>query len=172
MKSKSFDPAMPIAARAVIGFHRLHRRTYLSRNFIVRKIVCKLLSAFNQLVIQPVFHCILPKEADIGKNFMMPHPFGVLISPNARIGDNVKIMHHVTLGHNEFSRTPISHIIVEDNVYIAPGALILSNALTIGRGSVIGPNVVVFRDVPPGSVMIGMPARNVGQPEKEESQPQ
>jgi serine O-acetyltransferase len=163
MKSKSYNPIMPVASHLIIGFYRLHRRSYLSGNLFVQKIVCKILSAVNQMVIQAVFHCIIPKEADIGDNFMMPHPFGVLISPNAKIGDNVKIMHHVTIGHNEFSDTPVSKIVVEDNVYIAPGALILSNSMTIGRGSIIGPNVVVLKDVPPGSVIVSMPTFNVGQ---------
>lgn len=97
----------------------------------------------------------------------MPHPFGVLISPNAKIGDNVKIMHHVTIGHNEFSDVPVSRINVGDNVYIAPGALILSNALTIGKDSIIGPNVVILKDVPPGSVIVSMPTFNVGRTMKE-----
>jgi serine O-acetyltransferase len=162
MKNKMYNPTMPAASHIIIGFYRLHRRTYLSNNFIIRKVVCKAMSAFNQLVIQAIFHCMLSKEAEIGKNFMMPHPFGVLISPEARIGDNVKIMHHVTIGHNELSDVPVGAINIGDNVYIAPGALILSNSLTIGEGAVIGPNVVVLKDVPAGAVLISMPAYNVG----------
>jgi serine O-acetyltransferase len=166
MSAKKYNPAMPVSSHIIIGLYRIHRLTYLSKNFFIRKVVCKFLSLIDQMMIQAVFHCVLPKEAEIGKNFMMPHPFGVLISPEARIGDNVKIMHHVTIGHNELSDAPVSYIDIGDNVYIAPGALVLSNSMTIGKGAVIGPNVVVMKDVPPGAVLVSMPAYNVGRTTK------
>jgi serine O-acetyltransferase len=163
MKSKTYDPTMPFISRVVIGYYRVHRRCYLSDNFVLGHIACKFLSAFNQLAIQSIFHCVLSKEADIGKNFMMPHPFGVLISPHSKIGDNVKIMHDVTIGHNELSDSETGPMIIGDNVYIAPGAKILAPRITIGEGAVIGPNSVVVKDVPAGAIMFGIPARNTAQ---------
>lgn len=154
---------MPFISHVVIGYYRLQRRCYLSRNFVMRSIVGKFLSGVNQLVIQPVFHCVLSKEAEIGNNFMMPHPFGVLISPHAQIGDNVKIMHYVTIGHNELSESECGPMIIGNNVYIAPGAKILAPRITIGEGAVIGPNSVVVKDVPAGAIMFGIPARNTAQ---------
>jgi serine acetyltransferase len=154
---------MPFTSRLVIGYYRLQRRCYLSRNFVLRCIACKFLSGVNQLVIQPIFHCVLAKEADIGNNFMMPHPFGVQISPHARIGDNVKIMHDVTIGHNELSNSEVGPMIIGNNVYIAPGAKILAQRITIGEGAVIGPNSVVVKDVPAGAIMFVIPARNTAQ---------
>ncbi len=163
MSTKTYDPTMPLISHVVLGYYRLQRRCYLSRNFIMRRIVSKFLSAVNQLTIQPIFHCVLSKEAEIGKNFMMPHPFGVLISPHAIIGDNVKIMHEVTIGHNELSDSEPGPMIIGDNVYIAPGAKILASRIAIGEGAVIGPNSVVVKDVPAGAIMLGVPARNTAQ---------
>ncbi len=49
-------------------------------------------------------------------------------------------------------------ICVEDNCWIGAGVKVL-DGVTIGRGSVIGANAVVTRDIPPYSVAVGVPAR-------------
>lgn len=52
-------------------------------------------------------------------------------------------------------------IVIEENVWVCPGAQIM-RGVTIGRDSVIGAGAVVRRDVPPGKIMIGNPAEEVG----------
>lgn len=54
----------------------------------------------------------------------------------------------------------LSAIVVEDDVWIGEGALILG-PVRIGAGAVIGARSVVTRDVPPGVVATGVPARVV-----------
>lgn len=49
-------------------------------------------------------------------------------------------------------------VIIEDNVWIGDKATILPG-VTIGRGSVIGANAVVSKDVPPYSIAVGNPIR-------------
>jgi acetyltransferase-like isoleucine patch superfamily enzyme len=49
-------------------------------------------------------------------------------------------------------------ITVEDDVWIGSGAIV-TDGVTIGRGSVVAAGSVVTRDVPPGSVVAGAPAR-------------
>ncbi len=51
------------------------------------------------------------------------------------------------------------HPIVEDDVVIYAGATILGR-ITIGRGSTIGGNVWITRDIPAGSHMAQAQARN------------
>jgi acetyltransferase-like isoleucine patch superfamily enzyme len=53
-------------------------------------------------------------------------------------------------------------VIIEDEVFIGMNCLILKG-VSIGQGSVIGANSVVTRDVPPGSIAAGNPARVVRQ---------
>lgn len=52
-------------------------------------------------------------------------------------------------------------IVIEDDCWIGGKAVILKD-VTSGRGSVIGAGAVVTRDIPPGSVAVGVPARVIG----------
>ena len=80
------------------------------------------------------------------------------------IGNNVTISPKVTLlTGGLLYKTKMRHhfgkeIIIEDNVWIASGAIILSG-VKIGKNSVIGAGAVVTKDVPPNSVAVGVPAR-------------
>jgi len=52
-------------------------------------------------------------------------------------------------------------IIIEDNCFIGESAKILPN-VTIGRNSIVGAGSVVITDVPPNSIVMGVPARSFG----------
>ncbi len=99
--------------------------------------------------------------ARIGRRFFIDHGTGVVIGETAVIGDNVRLYQGVTLGAKSFPKdekgNPIKgiprHPIVEDEVIIYSGATILGR-VTIGKGSVIGGNVWLTSDVPPGSKVI------------------
>ena len=86
------------------------------------------------------FHCDIacrPRSP-----IVMPHPYGIIIDAESRIGSRVTVMNHVT----------IAAAVIEDNVVIGPGARIMG-PLTIGRGATIGPNAVVTHDVPSHSTV-------------------
>lgn len=99
--------------------------------------------------------------AEIGANFTIDHGTGVVIGSTSIIGNNVKIYQGVTLGAKSFpldeNGNPIKgiprHPIVEDDVVIYAGATILGR-ITIGKGSVIGGNVWVTKDIPPCSKLV------------------
>ncbi|MFH1436213.1 MAG: serine O-acetyltransferase EpsC [Pseudomonadota bacterium] len=104
--------------------------------------------------------------AELGEKFFIDHGTGVVIGETSIVGKNVRIYQGVTLGAKSFpldeNGNPVKNIprhpVVEDDVIIYGGATILGR-ITIGRGSVIGGNVWLTCDVPPGSkVMQG----NVG----------
>lgn len=75
----------------------------------------------------------------------------VVIGRNAMIGNNVTINQHVTIAEGNKSKRTI----IEDNVMIGAGAVILNNS-QIGKGAKIGANAVVLPDY---ATAVGNPAR-------------
>ncbi len=104
--------------------------------------------------------------ATIGESFFIDHGTGVVIGETSVIGARVKLYQGVTLGAKSFPKDkagkPIKgiprHPIVEDDVVIYAGATVLGR-ITVGAGAVIGGNVWVTRDVPPGGHVTQATAR-------------
>ncbi|WP_424244846.1 serine O-acetyltransferase [Elusimicrobium posterum] len=100
--------------------------------------------------------------AKIGKGFFIDHGTGVVIGETCVIGDNVKIYQGVTLGAKSFALdengNPVKgikrHPNIEDDVTIYANATILGD-ITVGKGSIIGANSWVTKDVKSGSVQKG-----------------
>ena len=99
--------------------------------------------------------------ATIGKGFFIDHGMGVVIGETAVVGDNVTIFQGVTLGGTGKERGK-RHPTVGNNVVIGAGAKVLGS-FTIGDNVQIGANAVVVREVPPNSVVVGVPGRIVRQ---------
>ena len=92
----------------------------------------------------------------LGRRVRIWHHGGMVIGARA-IGDDVHLRHNTTLG--VLSRTNLSgKPIIGHRVDIGVGACILG-PVTVGDDAVIGANSVVIRDVRPGAVMMGVPAR-------------
>jgi serine O-acetyltransferase len=98
----------------------------------------------------------LPCEAVIGKNFVIDHFGGIVISGYARFGDNCRIRNGVVVGLSRVE-DPVAPVIGH-NVDIGAGAKLLGR-ITIGDNVLIGANAVVVRDVPADHVAVGVPAR-------------
>ena len=97
----------------------------------------------------------LPCEADVGRNFVIDHFGGIIISGYAKFGDNCRIRNGVVVGLRrvEDQRAPI----IGDNVDIGSGAKLLG-PIRIGNNVLIGANAVVVIDVPDNSIAVGVPA--------------
>ncbi len=97
----------------------------------------------------------LPCEVIIGRNFVIDHFGGIIISGYARFGDNCRIRNGVVVGLRRIDE-PCAPVI-GNNVDIGAGAKILG-AITIGNNVLIGANAVVITDVPDNSTAFGVPA--------------
>jgi len=134
--------------------YRFGRWRYGVRPAILRKVFSLLYKvAFKW--IQIVAGIELPCEAEIGRNFVIDHFGGIVISGFARFGDNCRIRNGVVVGLRRIDapRAPV----IGDNVDIGAGAKILG-PITIGNNVAIGANAVVLDDVPDNCVAAGVPA--------------
>ena len=97
--------------------------------------------------------------AKIGKNLFIDHGLGVVIGETSEIGDNVLIYHGVTLGGTSLKKGK-RHPTIEDDVIIGAGAKVLG-PIIIGKGSRVGSNAVVTKDVLAFNTVMGIPAKPI-----------
>jgi serine O-acetyltransferase len=95
--------------------------------------------------------------ARLGRGLFIDHGMGVVIGETAEVGENVTLLQGVTLGGTSLKREK-RHPTLGDHVVVGAGAAVIG-AITIGAGSRIGAGSVVVRDVPPNSVVVGVPGR-------------
>jgi serine O-acetyltransferase len=97
--------------------------------------------------------------AEIGSDFFIDHGTGVVIGETAKIGNNVTLYSGVVLGGTTLKREK-RHPTLGDDIVVGTGAKILG-PITIGDNVKIGANSVVVTDVPPNSVVVGVPGKIV-----------
>ncbi len=107
-----------------------------------------------------VFAVDIHPAARIGKGVMIDHGTGVVIGETAVIGDNVSLLHEVTLGGTG-KMSGDRHPKVRNGVLVGAGAKILGNVV-IGEGAKVAAGSVVLDDVPPHTTVAGVPAKIVG----------
>ncbi|MDO4367789.1 MAG: DapH/DapD/GlmU-related protein [Bacteroidales bacterium] len=112
--------------------------------------------AIMSRIIRMIYSCELSCTTSIGSGTAFVHNgLGCVVNPNSIIGNNVRILQNVSIaGRGPGNGTPI----IEDDVMIGCGACILGG-VKIGKGAKIGANAVVLKDVPAGSIAVGIPAK-------------
>jgi serine O-acetyltransferase len=95
--------------------------------------------------------------ARLGPGLFIDHGMGVVIGETSEVGENVTIYQGVTLGGTSLERKK-RHPTIGNNVVIGSGAKILG-PFTVGDNSKIGSGSVVVKEVPPNSVVVGVPGR-------------
>ena len=110
----------------------------------------------------------------IGANSRINRDCMIDVRGGVRIGDNVSISPQVaisTAAHSALDpafRVEIRPVVIEDNVWIGMRATILGG-VTLGRGCVVAAGAIVTKDVPPLTIVAGVPAKPVGMRPEEAS---
>lgn len=132
-----------------LAFHRVAHRLWSGGWRTLARFVSHVARALTGIEIHPA--------ATLGPGLFIDHGMGVVIGETAEIGENVTLLQGVTLGGTSLRREK-RHPTLGNNVVVGAGAKIIG-ALTIGDNSRIGAGSVVVRDVPPNSVVVGVPGR-------------
>ena len=118
------------------------------------------LAQYLQMRMSEVFTVDIHPAARIGKGVMIDHAHGIVIGETAVVGDDVSMLHSVTLGGTG-KEDGDRHPKIGSGVLIGAGAKILGN-IKVGACSRIASGSVVLADVPPCKTVAGVPARVVG----------
>lgn len=134
-----------------IWAHRVAHRLWNDEH----KLSARLLSAASRFATGIEIH----PGARIGSGVFIDHGMGVVIGETATVGDGCLIYKGVVLGGTSLEQR-IRHPQVGAGVVIGSNACVLGN-ITIGAGARIGSGSVVVKPVPPGTTVVGVPARLV-----------
>ncbi len=119
------------------------------------------LAYFLQMRVSETFGVDIHPAARIGKGLMIDHAHSIVIGETAVVGDNVSMLHSVTLGgtgKEEEDRHPK----IGNGVLIGAGAKVLGN-IRIGNCSRVAAGSVVLIEVPDCKTVAGVPAKIVGE---------
>ena len=131
--------------------YRIAHYLYNHKRFFCARLISQIARFMTGIEIHP--------GAKIGKGLFIDHGMGVVIGETSEIGDNVTIYHGVTLGGTGKEKGK-RHPTVEDNVIIGAGAKVLG-PIVLKKGSRVGANTVVLKDVPSDATVVGCAGRNI-----------
>ncbi len=155
------DPAAKSIGEAIFCYpgiraltnHRIAHELYKSGVPIIPRLISEMAHSEAGIDIHP--------GASIDEHFFIDHGTGTVIGETSIIGKNVQIYQGVTLGARNFPKDKNGelikdiprHPVVEDGAIIYAGATVLGR-VTIGKNAIIGGNVWITRDIPPGERII------------------
>jgi serine O-acetyltransferase len=132
-----------------LAFHRLAHRLWGAGWVVTARFVSHVSRFLTGIEIHP--------GARIGRGVFIDHGMGVVMGETAEVGDDVTLYQGVTLGGTSLKREK-RHPTLERNVVVGTGAAIIG-AITVGAGARIGAGSVVVNEVPPDSVVVGVPGK-------------
>jgi len=134
--------------------YRFGRWRYQVRPALLRKLFSLIYKLLFKLV-QIITGIELPCEVPIGRNFVIEHAGGIVVSGFASFGDDCRIRNGVVIGLARIEEPCAPRI--GNDVDIGAGAVLLGD-IRIGDHVRIGANAVVISDVPDNSIAVGVPA--------------
>ena len=120
------------------------------------------LAFYLQSRVSELFQVDIHPGASIGKGAFFDHGTGIVIGETARVGDDVSMLHGVTLGGTGAERGD-RHPKIGNGVLLGAGAKVLGN-ITIGDYAKVASGSVVLKPVPAHCTAAGVPARLINCP--------
>ncbi len=117
------------------------------------------MALFFQSRISELFEVDIHPAAQLGRGIMVDHATGVVIGETAVVGDDVSMLHGVTLGGTG-KETGDRHPKIGRGVLLSMGAKVLGN-IHVGEYSRIGAGSVVLKSIPAHCTAVGVPAKVV-----------
>lgn len=118
------------------------------------------LAYYMQSRASAVFDVDIHPAASLGHGIMFDHATGIVIGETARVGNNVSMLHGVSLGGSGVQEGK-RHPTIGDGVLISVGAKLLGD-IVIGGGVKIGGGSIVLGSVPDNATVVGVPAQMIG----------
>lgn len=118
------------------------------------------LAYFLQNRASEVFGVDIHPAAHFGHGIMFDHGTGIVIGETAVLGNDISLLHGVTLGGSG-KECGDRHPKIGDGVMIGANASVLGN-IHVGHCAKIGAGSVVVRNVAPQTTVVGVPAREIG----------
>ena len=109
-----------------------------------------------------LFQVDIHPAAQLGSGLFLDHGTGIVIGETAVVGDDVSMLHAVTLGGTGAQRGD-RHPKIGKGVLLGAGAKVLGN-ITVGDYAKVASGSVVLKPVPAGCTVAGVPARLVNCP--------
>ena len=151
---KAYDGNWGAQGFWVMLVYRYGRWRYGVKPVLMRKLFSLIYRVLYKFI-QIVTGIELPCEVEIGRNFVIDHFGGIVVSGFAKFGDDCRIRNGVVVGLKSVDQ-PCAPVF-GNNVDIGAGAKVLGD-ITIGDNVRIGANAVVLQDVPANSIAVGVPA--------------
>ena len=110
----------------------------------------------------------LPDGIRIGRDVHMGQPCyldwshgrHLTIEDHVTLAPGVRILCHDASSQRRIGRTWVAPVTIQTGAFIGANSLIMPG-VTIGKGAVVAAGAVVTRDVPPGAVVAGVPAKEI-----------
>lgn len=118
------------------------------------------LALFLQSIVCERFQVDIHPAATIGSGILLDHATSVVIGETAVVGDNVSMLHSVTLGGSGSAKQARRHPTIQSGVLVAAGSKILG-PVTVGEGAKIAAGSVVVSDIEAHATAAGVPAKIV-----------
>lgn len=105
----------------------------------------------------------LGREVHVGPGVRIDAAFCQLVTLGDRcvLASDVSILTHDASARKALGYTRIAPVVVEEDAFVGARAVLLPG-VRVGAGAIVGAGSVVTRDVPPGAIVAGNPARVVG----------